>query len=597
MVVAAHASTTRGGRCRVLQVAFALCIFTAHAAAPEPPELPTARLAALLRSPASAAARWGRSALAGALGGMLAHSPIRGGRRDESSLATPVLRSGRPRRSLSAATKPQQAEAKKGENVKRKGGGAKRGAHARAPETGAPGCHEVVHAGSEVTCAVESAHFFGAGRMKKWSGRCVDADDLLAQVVQRFGLRAREGAGTGNGTGSAEVLVQFYDRQLDEYIDLEASTWPDFVAQTCAKIRIGSCGMPVVNVGTSDPSADRAEDATKSLPAEAHGERGGADEKAEATRRKHKGAENAGSDTTSGRLNGPKVCGPSLGSAMVQSLGAEVQKGADGDRAGGDRECPLLLQPRSERRVLFQSPPASTPSGKKLDPGRKLVQGTGANGQNREPTSCRAGAAPFDGLSSGHLAPAAALGGSAQGEPSDAGVNYVGACGALSGCEALPCDSPRLTAPGGMLLDEEGSRGGAAVGSDEESGGDSLSLLSPTREERDYSECASPILCLFAFHFPRPLPSRMSLRHGALVLLADSHSVGLSGEIVLASCTPTSPAVEVKSAYRGYARFYADALKERYLDESACVQASAHAHTYNSCSGKDTRACRPTGRQ
>ena len=519
MVVAADASTTRGGRCRVLQVAFALCILTAHAAAPEPPELPlggcgaTARLAALLRSPASAAARWGRSALAGALGGMLAHSPIRGGRRDESSLATPVLRSGRPRRSLSAATKPQQAEAKKGENVKRKGGGAKRGAQSRAREMGAPGCHEVVHAGSEVTCAVESAHFFGAGRMKKWSGRCVDADDLLAQVVQRFGLCAREGVGTGNGTGSAEVLVQFYDRQLDEYIDLEASTWPDFVAQTCAKIRIGSCGMPVVNVGTSDPSADMAEDATKSLPAEAHGERGGADEEAEATRRKHKGAENAGSDTTSGRLNGPKVCGPSLGSAMVQSLGAEVQKGADGDRAGGDRECPLLLQPRSERRVLFQSPPVSTPRGKKLVSGRKLVQGTGAIGQNREPTSCRAGAAPFDGLSSGHLAPAAALGGRAQGEPRDAGVNDVGACGALSGCEALPCDSARLTAPGGMLLDEEGRRGGAAVGADEESGGDSLSLLSPTREERDYSECASPTLCLSAFHFSRPLLSRMSPRH------------------------------------------------------------------------------------
>ena len=519
MVVAADASTTRGGRCRVLQVAFALCILTAHAAAPEPPELPlggcgaTARLAALLRSPASAAARWGRSALAGALGGMLAHSPIRGGRRDESSLATPVLRSGRPRRSLSAATKPQQAEAKKGENVKRKGGGAKRGAQSRAREMGAPGCHEVVHAGSEVTCAVESAHFFGAGRMKKWSGRCVDADDLLAQVVQRFGLCAREGVGTGNGTGSAEVLVQFYDRQLDEYIDLEASTWPDFVAQTCAKIRIGSCGMPVVNVGTSDPSADMAEDATKSLPAEARGERGGADEEAEATRWKHKGAENAGSDATSSRLDGPKVCIPSLGSTMVQSLGAELQKGADGDRAGGDRECPLLLQPRSERRVLFQSPPVSTPRGKKLVSGRKLVQGTGAIGQNREPTSCRAGAAPFDGLSSGHLAPAAALGGRAQGEPSDAGVNNVGACGALSGCEALPCDSARLTAPGGMLLDEEGRRGGAAVGADEESGGDSLSLLSPTREERDYSECASPTLCLSAFHFSRPLLSRMSPRH------------------------------------------------------------------------------------
>ena len=164
-------------------------------------------------------------------------------------------------------------------------------------------------------------------------------------------------------------------------------------------------------------------------------------------------------------------------------------------------------------------------------PGRRLVQGIGANGQNREPTSCRADAAPFDGLSSGHLAPAAALGGSAQGEPSDAGVNYVGACGALSGCEALPCDSPRLTAPGGMLLDEEGSRGGAAVGSDEESGGDSLSLLSPTREERDYSECASPTLCLSAFHFSRPLLSRMSLRHGALVLLADSLASGCQARL------------------------------------------------------------------
>jgi hypothetical protein len=79
-------------------------------------------------------------------------------------------------------------------------------------------------AAHDMACAVESMQFFGADRMKKWRGRCTDARDLLAQLVLYFGLAAG-GAGREQGAHADVLHLQFYDRECEEYIDLEECSW------------------------------------------------------------------------------------------------------------------------------------------------------------------------------------------------------------------------------------------------------------------------------------------------------------------------------------------------------------------------------------
>jgi hypothetical protein len=105
-------------------------------------------------------------------------------------------------------------------------------------------------AAHDMACAVESMQFFGADRMKKWRGRCTDARDLLAQLVLYFGLAAG-GAGREQGAHADVLHLQFYDRECEEYIDLEECSWEDFVAQATFKIRILRC-EPANSESTSE---------------------------------------------------------------------------------------------------------------------------------------------------------------------------------------------------------------------------------------------------------------------------------------------------------------------------------------------------------
>lgn len=117
----------------------------------------------------------------------------------------------------------------------------------RHAQDGAPKAHQVSQAelaskktSNEIVCAVESPHFFGIGRMKKWRGCCTSADHLLSQLVLHFGLAGgatEDGIGDAGATtsqGHRPLLLQFYDKEVAEYIDLEDISWQDFVEQVSA---------------------------------------------------------------------------------------------------------------------------------------------------------------------------------------------------------------------------------------------------------------------------------------------------------------------------------------------------------------------------
>jgi len=162
----------------------------------------------------------------GALGGLYAHSPLRGGRRDETPRSH-----ARSQGRGAADREPVPAGAPSGSV-------AKRGAQPTQPAQPPAPAADI----GELACAVESPHLFGAGRMKKWRGRCTDARDLLAQLMLHFGLPA---GGTAGPPGAGELHLQFYDRECEEYIDLEDCSWGDFVAQVPARAAPSS-SLPAV---------------------------------------------------------------------------------------------------------------------------------------------------------------------------------------------------------------------------------------------------------------------------------------------------------------------------------------------------------------
>ena len=197
--------------------------------------VPPRLVAALLQVPAAAASRWGRGALC-VLGGMYAHSPLRGGRREESSVVEhsprpvrrSVRRSGRP-----ATPTPEPHAAVEGTDTPARGVRVRSVGFAEAEGSqdarGANGAS--LQARIQMTCAVESPHFFGVGRMKKWRGSCSDGDDLLTQLAEHFKLAEQDGLSNGGGAGHTQILLQFFDKELEEYIDLEASSWDEFKLQ------------------------------------------------------------------------------------------------------------------------------------------------------------------------------------------------------------------------------------------------------------------------------------------------------------------------------------------------------------------------------
>ena len=198
-------------------------------------------LAALLHAPA-AASRFGRGAL-GILGGLYTHSPLRGGRHDESSMETPgpLLRSTRLR---------ERATSEKEGAVSQRRGAAKRSG--RNPEAktrcrkGESAAQEELEATEQMACAIESPYYFGMGRMKKWRGHCTDADNLLAQLIVHYGLLDDSEKGTAQkGCPVKETIyLQFYDRECEEYIDLEESSWQDFINQ----VALCKCSPSAVSV-------------------------------------------------------------------------------------------------------------------------------------------------------------------------------------------------------------------------------------------------------------------------------------------------------------------------------------------------------------
>lgn len=91
---------------------------------------------------------------------------------------------------------------------------------------------------------------FRDGSHEKVGGSCTDARDLLAQLVLHFGLAAG-GAGREQGAHADVLRLQFYDRECEEYIDLEECSWEDFVTQATFRIRILRC-EPANSESTSE---------------------------------------------------------------------------------------------------------------------------------------------------------------------------------------------------------------------------------------------------------------------------------------------------------------------------------------------------------
>jgi hypothetical protein len=268
----------------LLRLLLAVHLLAAHATTPDAvaaaPSSHWARAGPAAPGPCRAPGGLGaviRGAL-GALGGLYAHSPLRGGRRDE----TPRTRSTRPRGTRGAADKEPGADANArgaapAEAVLPHSAGdapapLRQRQSGRAQAAAAPGepARLAPAAAHDLACAVESTQFFGAGRMKKWRGRCTDARDLLSQLVLHFGLAAG-GAGREQGTHADALHLQFYDRECEEYIDLEECSWEDFVAQATFKIRILRC-EPANSESTSEQARHRGRSAAGETAAGEEGE-------------------------------------------------------------------------------------------------------------------------------------------------------------------------------------------------------------------------------------------------------------------------------------------------------------------------------------
>eukprot|EP00961_Rhodomonas_salina_P270135 3649478-Rhodomonas_salina.10 len=92
---------------------------------------------------------------------------------------------------------------------------------------------------SKLVCAVRSDHFFGTDRLKKWRGACMSASELRSHLLQSFQL-------------PSHAVVQYFDNDLEEYVDLEDDVWDDLLDQKFPKIRIIR--------GKADSVAEEAED-------------------------------------------------------------------------------------------------------------------------------------------------------------------------------------------------------------------------------------------------------------------------------------------------------------------------------------------------
>ncbi len=76
-----------------------------------------------------------------------------------------------------------------------------------------------------ITCAVQSVEIWGEGRLKKWSGDCSSINDLVAGIAKHFNVNQK-------------FELQYLDRDVSEYIDLEDSVFRDFMSQQYKLVRL-----------------------------------------------------------------------------------------------------------------------------------------------------------------------------------------------------------------------------------------------------------------------------------------------------------------------------------------------------------------------
>jgi hypothetical protein len=79
--------------------------------------------------------------------------------------------------------------------------------------------------GHSIVCAVQSVNLWGEGSLKKWSGLCNDIKDLRDGIKQQFSV-------------DKDFDLQYLDRDVSEYIDLEDYVFEDFRSQQYKLVRL-----------------------------------------------------------------------------------------------------------------------------------------------------------------------------------------------------------------------------------------------------------------------------------------------------------------------------------------------------------------------
>ena len=113
----------------------------------------------------------------------------------------------------------------------------------------------VVQTGSNtIICVIGSHHFFGADTRKKWCCCCTDAHDFVDQFKVDYSL-------TSMLPRALCVFLQYYDADIAGCIDLEDSSWPDFVSEvSCLCIHRQTDRQKVCVLSESEKGGDRETD-------------------------------------------------------------------------------------------------------------------------------------------------------------------------------------------------------------------------------------------------------------------------------------------------------------------------------------------------
>ena len=81
------------------------------------------------------------------------------------------------------------------------------------------------HESSLIICAVQSITLWGEGRLKKWTGECCSVAELRCGIKTSFALKD-------------DFELQYLDRDVSEYIDLEDYVFQDFKSQQYKLVRL-----------------------------------------------------------------------------------------------------------------------------------------------------------------------------------------------------------------------------------------------------------------------------------------------------------------------------------------------------------------------